>query len=342
MTPTTAAASRLTPRAIAPSVDDLLSQVERRERFVPAQSRSTAGFERVWIDGVPHVVKYLHADNDFMMRAMGDMGSRTLRAYAAGLCDTAPDVIDHAVVGAAPGVGRNGWGCAFLMRDISDHLASTGDEQFPAHQHESFIDHLARMCASTWGWRDDVGLMPYEARWTFTGPGVVESERGRQDPERVVALVGDGWGRFEARVPRALVDAIHTLRVDVTPLATALADTPSCFLHGDWKASNLGTGPDGRTILIDWVYLGEGPACHELGWYLALNRQKLPTPKEQVIVDFRAALERHGVSTDGWWERQLDLALLGTVVQFGWEKAFGDDAELAWWCDRAERGLACL
>jgi hypothetical protein len=23
-------------------------------------------------------------------------------------------------------------------------------------------------------------------------------------------------------------------------------------------------------------------------------------------------------------------------VQFGWEKALGDDDELAWWCERAE------
>lgn len=30
------------------------------------------------------------------------------------------------------------------------------------------------------------------------------------------------------------------LRRDVSPLAGALATTPSCFLHGDWKAGNLG------------------------------------------------------------------------------------------------------
>ncbi|MCB9371527.1 MAG: hypothetical protein H6518_01935 [Microthrixaceae bacterium] len=42
------------------------------------------------------------------------------------------------------------------------------------------------------------------------------------------------------------------------------------------------------------------------------------------------------------WARQLTLALLGTVVQFGWEKALGDDAELGWWCDRAAEGLAAL
>jgi hypothetical protein len=31
------------------------------------------------------------------------------------------------------------------------------------------------------------------------------------------------------------------------------------------------------------------------------------------------------------WEKQLDLSLLGMAAVFAWEKAVGDDAELAWW-----------
>ena len=89
------------------------------------------------------------------------------------------------------------------------------------------------------------------------------------------------------------------------------------------------------------MYLGEGPACHDLAWYLALNRRKLPTSKEQVIADFRTALERDGIDTGPWWDRQLRLALLGAVVQQGWEKALGDDDEWRWWCDRAGRVSRC-
>ena len=40
-----------------------------------------------------------------------------------------------------------------------------------------------------------------------------------------------------------------------------------------------------------------------------------------------------GVDTAGWWDRQLELALLGAFVQLGWSKA-GDPAELAWWTER--------
>ena len=332
----------LTPRPVLASVEELLGGAVREGPFVPDGARSAVAFERVRLDGAPHLVKYLHADDDFAMRAYGDLGSRTTLAFAAGLFDAAPDAIDHAVVGIARGTGRHGWGCAVLMRDVSAELASTDDSPFADDEHAGFVDHLARLCAATWGWHDDVGLLPYAQRWALPGPDVVAAEAAAAHPERLMTIVADGWERFAARVPASLAAAVHYLQRAPWPLADALRRTPSCFLHGDWKASNLGTGADGRTLLLDWVYLGEGPACHELGWYLALNRQKLPVPKEATIDAFRRALEAHGVETDGWWEAQLDLALLGTLLQFGWEKALGDDDELRWWCERAEAGLARL
>ena len=255
-----------------------------------------------------------------------------------------PDLIDNGIVAMAGGIGRNGWGSAILMRDLTAELAHQGDEPFAESEHAGYLDHLAAQCAATWGWRDDIGLLPYGARWEFFGRAAIEAERLLGWPERVPKIAEDGWERFAERAPARIADAVDELRRDVTPLANALKTTPSCFLHGDWKAGNLGTGVDGRTVLIDWVYLGEGPACHELGWYLALNRSKLPRghDKERVVADFRAALERRGVTTGVWWDRQLPLALLGAVVQFGWEKALGDEAELGWWCERAGEGLERL
>ena len=126
--------------------------------------------------------------------------------------------------------------------------------------------------------------------------------------------------------------------------AAPVRETPQAFVHGDWKIGNLGRAADGRVVLLDWAYPGEGPVCHELAWYLALNRARIPRghTKESTIEDFRAALERHGIATDGWWERQLMLCLAGALVQFGWEKALGDDDELNWWIDAARPGLDAL
>lgn len=331
---------------LAPSVDELLAGVERREPFVNPDGRSDALFERVWIDGDPHVVKYLDLDHDFTMRVSGDVGCRPVRAWAAGLLDSAPELVDHAIVGAALGHGRNGWGAALLMRDVSGELLPRGDDPIPAGRHATFIDHLAGFCAATWGWHDDPvsgpGLLPYPARWAWFGYAALDGERALGWPERVPLVAEEGWRRFGERAPAELAAVVDALRRDTAPLAAALRRTPSCFVHGDVKASNTGSAADGRTVLIDWAYAGEGPVCHELAWHLALDRSRLPISKEATADLFRAALERHGVATGGWWERQLDLCLLGAVVQFGWEKALGDDEELAWWCKAAQAGAAWL
>ena len=54
------------------------------------------------------------------------------------------------------------------------------------------------------------------------------------------------------------------------------------------------------------------------------------------IARYGRALERAGVATDTWWERQLDLCLLAMTATMGWEKAVGDAAELAWWSEHAQ------
>ena len=331
-----------TARRVASSVDELLAAAERREPFVNPDGRSSAAFERVWIDGSPHVVKYVHLDDDFTMRVSGDVDSRTVRAWEAGLLDAAPDLIDHTIVGAARGYGRNGWGSALLMRDISDELLPQGDAVISPTDHARFIDHLAGFFAATWGWHDDLGLLPYASRWGWFGEAALDGERALGWPERVPQIAEEGWTRFADRAPVDVASLVSALRRDPSPLARALRSTPSCFLHGDVKASNTGAAGDGRTVLVDWAYVGEGPACHELVWHLALDRVKLPVSKEATISEFRDALERHGVDTSSWWQRQLELCLLGGVVQFGWEKAFDEEDELQWWCEAARIGAQHL
>lgn len=333
---------RPAPRPVASSVEELLEGADARQPFRTGEFRSTSSFERVSIDGQPFVVKHIHVDDDFSLRVSGDIGCRAVRAYGIGLCDVASDVIDHAIVGAALGVARNGWGGTLLMRDVSDDLVPQGGQALPEAQHHRFIHHLAGMSARTWGWSDEWELMPYAARWRLFDHAGIEGERRLGWPEPVPRIAADGWEQFAARAGARVARGVDELRCDVTPLVTALQATPSCLIHGDWKAANLGSAPDGRTILLDWALVGEGPVNHELAWYLALNRARLPHPKEQVIDEFRNALGANGIDTDAWWDRQLALALLGAVVEIGWEKALGDEAELAWWCDRAGDALALL
>ena len=55
-----------------------------------------------------------------------------------------------------------------------------------------------------------------------------------------------------------------------------------------------------------------------------------------------AWLEHHGVDTTGWWDRQLGLCLVGIMATFAWEKAVGDEDELAWWTSAALAGARWL
>ena len=151
-----------------------------------------------------------------------------------------------------------------------------------------------------------------------------------------------GWPLLEEVAPRA-AEVVVPLVHEPGPLVAGLAATPQTLVHGNWKLDNLGTDPEGRTILLDWELPGRGAPVSDLAWYLAVNCRRLPTTKEQAIEAYRAALERHGVDTGPWWERQLGLCLVGALVQFGWEKALGGrDDELVWWEEQAVRGAGLL
>jgi hypothetical protein len=333
----------LVARPVADSVDELLDGARRLGTFSSSDARSPAPFEQVEVEGERCVVKFVHVDHDFAMRAAGDVGCLPRRVWASGLMDVAPDLIDHATLGAARW-GRNGWGVALLMRDVSEALIPAGDEPITETVHAALVDHLAGLSARCWGWRDELGLLPVGRRWELFSPQVVACERALGFPEAVPRIADDGWRSFASQAPRDVVTVVDEVRTDSRGLVAALASTPTTFVHGDWKFGNLGHAADGRTVLLDWAFVGEGYACHELAWYLALNRARLPVghTKESTIEDFRAALERHGVVTDLWFDRQLELCLLGALAEFGWEKALGDEVELHWWCERARSGADLL
>ncbi len=68
----------------------------------------------------------------------------------------------------------------------------------------------------------------------------------------------------------------------------------------------------------------------------------MPRSKEETIAAYRRVLERHGVDTAGWWDRQLGLCMVGMMATMAWEKALGDADELAWWERAALDGAAWL
>lgn len=331
----------LVPRQAASSIEELIAGATAREALDASDAKSGSALERVVIGGERYVLKHLHPDDDWTMRGFGDLACRPVLVWTSGLLDVVPPSIDHAVVGAATGLGRNGWGGALLLRDVSDHLVPAGDDPLPLAHHRQLLDHLADLATAFWEPADLPELLSLESRWSAFGPGWMAAEGALGWPDAVPRIAADGWARFAERAPRDVVALIGDLRRDVDPLAAAARRTPQAFLHGDWKLGNVGLAGD-RTVLLDWTYPGVGPVAHDLAWYLSLNRARLPEPKEAAADALRRSLEARGVDTSGWWEVQLSVCLLGALVQFGWEKALGDDDELGWWCDRAREGASHL
>lgn len=327
---------------VAANQGELLEGATSREPFFAADGKSGSILERVEMGGEPFFLKSLRFSDDWISRTVGDREFWPFKIWSAGLMDAAPDCIDHATVGMALEGEGDSAQLSILMRDVSAWLVPEGDDVVPVEVHDGFLEHMAALHAGFWGWQDELGLTPMPNRLLWFAPQNIAGELAGPDVPGPIQAADQGWRVLAERAPRlhVLATAIHD---DPGPLVAALADTPHTFLHGDWKMGNLGWDPQrSRTVLLDWAYPGEGPATLDLAWYLALNRSRLPTTKETAIECYRAALEAHGIDTEGWWDRQLGLSLLAMMSTIAWDKATGDSAELEWWEARAAEGASYL
>lgn len=326
------------------SADELLAGASNREPITGGAGKSGARLERVEIGGERYVVKYLDVDADWSMRAAGDLSGPTLALWRRGLLQQLPQCIDTAIVGVAhrPRYTPGGGQTVLLMRDVGAFLVPVTDDVIPLEQHLLFLDHMAALHAAFWESGEEIEIVPMMHRYLELSPWTAEAEAAIGSTDLVPKLVGQGWAKL-ADVAPAAAAVVTPLAWDPGPLVGALGTTPATLVHGNWKLDNLGVDASGRTILLDWEMPGRGPALSDLAWYLAINCRRLPQPKADSIIAYRAALERRGIDTDSWWERQLALCLLGALVQFGWEKAFGGyDDELRWWEARAVAAAALL
>lgn len=330
-------------RAVAESVADLLAGATDRRTLATA-GKSGARLERVRIGGESYVVKYLDLAHDWTMRAAGCLGGGTLALWRQGVLDLLPECLNQPIVGVAHETRHADWSSTtvLLMRDVGAWLVPTSEKPLEHAHHRGFVRHMAALHAAFWDAGPECEVVPSMHRYLELSPWTAIAESDTSTPPLVPRLIGEGWPRLAAVAPRA-AEVVTPLAWDPGPLVAALASTPPTLVHGNWKLDNLGTDPCGRTVLLDWEQPGRGPALSDLAWYLAINCRRLPEPKEVAIDAYRAALERHGIDTAPWWERQLALCLLGALVQFGWEKALGGyDEELAWWEGRAIEGARFL
>jgi len=277
----------------------VLARAKRCDSVQPDDARAGAEYQRIVSGGQAYFLKRLSPASDWVMRVTGDHVHRPYLVWRAGIMGKVPNSIDHAVVAMeVAGTGDEAT-LSVLMRDVGTGLVPPGDTQVPLAQHDRFLTHMAELAAAFWGWHDDIGLTTMPQRMRFFAPDNIAAELTVAEVPGPIAAAAEGWRRLlRLSAPLWEIASLVHERPDV--LTGPLGGTPRTFMQGDWKMGNLGSHPDGRTILLDWAYPGSGPACWDLCWYLALNRARLPEPKEAAIDRFRRALEALGVTTDPW------------------------------------------
>jgi hypothetical protein len=309
------------------------------------------------IGGQPYVLKRLDLAEDWTLRASGSLRGAPLVLWERGILSRLPECFNQPIVAAAPlraspldaspldasplGASPVG-GCALLMHDVTPWLVPATDAPITLDQHTRFLCHMAALHAQFWECGAEFDVIPVMHRYLELSPWTADAEAAVGSAHLVPQLIAKGWPLL-AQVAPAAAAVVTRLAYDPGPLVHALAATPQTFVHSNWKLDNLGTDDTGRTVLLDWEQPGCGAPLSDLAWYLAINCRRLPQAKEASIAAYREALESCGVDTGPWWERQLALCLLGALVQFGWEKAFGGyDEELAWWERHAVAAAALL
>ncbi|HET6168364.1 MAG TPA: aminoglycoside phosphotransferase [Marmoricola sp.] len=323
------------------SVEQLLEGAHDRTPLI-SNGKSGAVLERVTIDGTSYVVKYLDLASDWTMRASGFDGFAPVELWRRGVLAALPACIRQPIVGVAVDARGGTEQAVLLMEDMSAWLVPSSDDPIPEEQNASFLDAMATVHASYWDTELPIDVVTVANRYLELSPSMGEDERARGSDDLVPQLVRQGWPMLADVAPRAAA-VVVPLAHDPGRLVDALAATPQTFVHGNWKLDNLGTDDAGRTVLFDWEIPGRAAPVSDLAWYLSINCRRLPVTKQATIDLYRAALERQGVDTGPWWDRQLGLCLLGALVQFGWEKALGGyDDELAWWEEQAVRAEELL
>ena len=303
---------------------------------VPLISAGVSGarLERVTMaDGRVLIAKTIDQHADWLMRATGDDG-RLFRLWSEGVLQRLPAGIDTAVeaVEELPG------GCIVVMRDVSDSLVAA-DHVLTREQSRRVVAAMSSLHDTFAGTRIQ-GLCPLVDRLAFLTPTVTRATA--DDPLRGMVL--EGWSRFPELVPGEVGDAVLELLARPGTLAAALGAYPQTLLHGDLKVANIGfDGPN--LVMLDWGTLtGMGPRAVEHAWYLAINGAAIDATLDELLDDASGVL--------GPDDRDaVPLALLGALVQLGWEKALGatgddpstrvrEQAGLDWWCARAGEALS--
>lgn len=296
--------------------------------------KSGARLERVRLaDGRSVIVKWMRPRGDWQMRATRDPGIRDALVFRSGLLHHLPSPAAHPILEV---IGDCGDEVGLVMRDVTEGLLQAGRRVTRAE-----IRRLLEATSAMHRALRDVevaGLCSPEDRYLLLSPDVVAEASSEQNAIRRRALAG--WARFFQMAPAGISDAVTTLHGDIRQLTSRLQRFPTTIIHGDLHFANVAMLPN-EVVLLDWGLLTtRAPASTEFAYFLMMRNHHAPAGAtlDELVAEYLAVAPE---TPPG----ELALALLGSVVMFGWALALravtgpAGDEELRWWLDHAAAGL---
>jgi hypothetical protein len=277
----------------------------------------------------------LSRGGDWLARATLDDG-RVALLWDSGYLARMPTAVHHAVVSVQ--TEADGW--LVVMDDVSQALIPE-QTLVSREANRRVMAAMRAMAEEFWGEYVD-GFCSLETRYAFLSPATAAREADGGSP--VPKLIGRGWEVFAEVVPADVAEAVIAILEHPELLAAELSRSEGSLIHGDLKFGNLGFEGD-RVVMIDWGdRAGFAPPAVEFAWYLAINATRVEVTQAELVADFRSEM---GERCD---DATLALALLGGLVQLGWDKALAvterdpkamarEMEDLNWWVARARSAL---
>jgi hypothetical protein len=320
-------------------------QIVERTRLDAEGGMSGNTIERVTLrDGRTLIHKRVHRDGDWISRATGDDG-RIVKAWQAGLFDSIPITLDHAMVSVE--ADTDGW--SVFMRDVSNDLLAR-DARLDRSAVSRALVALRDLHYAFWE-QPLPELCSIEDRYHLLSPRTRQREQALGNAAEWSVV---GWEAFNDHVPTTIAETILPLVEDPTPVADELRRCEQTLVHGDLRMDNLGFR-DGTVVLLDWgSQMGVAPPAVDFVWFLGFDALLFDCSREDVLADFRA------LYVDRFDERALQLAIIGGFVHLGCHfglnllgrsptmaRLTGDEdvkraaaaSELAWWVDKVDTAL---
>lgn len=293
----------------------------RLDSFEPAAWSSTESeFLGVYLDGEREpslVVKRMDSVRDWIVLGTEDELGRCVTQWSRGLLGRFPPEVDPAVVACT----RNEVGPAILMRNVERDLLPER-KPFGERDHDAVLDAMAALHAKFWldPALEDAELGLCTPANLFTHTSAAKAERiAAKHPSGVLEFILKGWALVPEVLDEDVVELLHALLRDPSPLCAALEAFEWTLVHGDLRTANIGLRWEGDAptlIALDMARAVRTAPAVDLAWHLATTSRELPVPKEHAIATYRRHIERRlgRRFDDAAWARQVELCLLAGLM----------------------------